>query len=172
MCDKPTMCATVVPGNKTSAVAARMMESIVGSCFEACRSGRRQLDNFPDIKPLLNELQALAEQQAQEKGAEDFKVTAVMPGGALCIRQQFFEQFGEIDEFNALVSSHNERYNPEGLSLQVPVAPQPESTSSLTLAETVQTEGPIKADKITSLSDPPGPQTSSCFQGLIMECID
>ena len=162
MCDKPTMCATIVPGNKTGPVAARMMESIVGSRYEACRSGRRQLEGFPDVRPLLNELQGLSDgRQAQEKGAEDFKVTAVMPGGALVIRNQFFEQFADIDEFNALVTDHNSRYNAENLTLQVPTAPQPESAPAFTHAETVQTDAPIKADVITSLADPSAAQILS-----------
>ena len=161
MCDKPTMCATIVPGNKTGPVAARMMESIVGSCYEACRSGRKQLEGFPDVRPLLNELQSLSEGHRAEKGAEDFKVTAVMPGGALVIRNQFFEQFAEVDGFNAVVADHNSRYNTENLTLQVPTAPQPESAPSLTHAETVSTDGPIKADVITSLTDPSAAQTLS-----------
>lgn len=144
------LCAAIVPGHKTGPVAEKMMETITNSCYEACKTGRKILDGFPDVRPMLEELRSLSEGQVANP-TEPFKVTAAFPCGALVIRNQFFEQFSEIPEFQAVVDEHNSKYNPDKLSLQVPVAPQEDVPSGASKVEVLQTDDPIKEETVATI---------------------
>ena len=133
------------------------METITNACYEACKTNRKTLDGWPDARPLLEELRSLTEGQLANP-TEPFKVTAAFPGGALVIRNQFFEQFSEIPEFQSLVDGHNSKYNPEGLSLQIPVAMQEDTPPGASKAEVLLTDEPIKEETVATIPAASPPQ--------------
>lgn len=142
----------------------------MNSCYEACRSKRRELDGFPDFAPLVAELKGLSTGEVPEM-TESFKVTASLPGGALVIRNQFFEQFNEMPEFEDLVQQHNKKFNPDGLTLAESTAPAPHvEERSSSKAPVMEREGPIKAETIASLAHSSDPQILIFFcHGLIAQ---
>ena len=166
--DKPVLCATIVPGHKTGAMAEKMMETITNACYEACKTGRKTLDGFPDVRPLLDELRSLSEGQ-HANPTDGFKVTAAFASGALVIRNQFFEQFDEIPEFQCLVEEHNKKYNPDNLSLHIPTAPQQEEPSGNHKVEVLTPDAPIKEEAVATIPAAPAAQfaTSDLVNPLV-----
>ena len=157
MTDKTTLCATIVPGDADGQRANKIMERVVTSCYEACRSQKRELEGFPDFGPLTAELRNLSSGEGRVDSGETFKVTTCLPGGALVIRPQFFDQFKDVDEFEELVKCHNDRFNKENLTLaDTEQAPPPVEESSKGRTATVQTENPLTMEFVTSLPNPPG----------------
>lgn len=154
-----TLCATIVPGDDGQK-GQKMIERIIGSCYESCRSQRRELEGFPDFRPLLAELKTLGSNSDVADASDTFKVTTCVPSGALVIKNQFFEQFSEIPDFEGLVSDHNSRFNKDNLTLSEPekTASSADDGQKKNKTEVMETDQPIKAETISALTHPPGPK--------------
>lgn len=161
--DKPeTVCATIAVGNaKKEGDGTTLLDRIVNTCYDKCRSNNTIIPTFPDFGPLLSELNINTSSETTDPG---YQVTCLHPTGALIIKESFFEQFGqgesEMKEFDALVADHNSRFNDGGLRLGSEAAattttqdaPRPERVAVLETAE------PLTADSLGKL-DAWQPQT-------------
>ena len=132
------------------------MHRVVTSLFEAARTGRRQLSGFPDIKPILAELQAMSVMGVNVRESEEYTVTVPQPDGVLVIKESFYGMFAEeMPDFWDVVNDFNQKYNPEHRRLNqvqaaVPVAPHIEK------AELVQDDETVTVQSLSSLPDVPG----------------
>lgn len=166
LADKTTLCATIVPGDNDGGKGAKIMERVVSSCYEACRSGRRELESFPDFQPLLSELKGLSEGDGVV--ASEYKVCSCLPCGSLVIRPQFFDQFSEMPEFDDLVKRHNKTFNKDDLVLSAPTQDVPQvEDDKVTKAEIIKTTEAIKAETIASLANSLGTKGESYAHILI-----
>lgn len=155
-----TICATIVHQEGGRDKGAKLMERIETATYEACRDRRLQLETFPDVAPLVAELQKLSGRAGENSppgDANSFKVTAQQPGGALVVKEQFFEQFGDIPEFDEIIQRHNSEYNKDGIRLKEAVAtPQKPETLKAAL---VSPDEPLTAAKLSSLPNAQGPES-------------
>lgn len=160
MTDTTTLCATIVPGDADGQKGNKIMERIVSSCYEACRSQQRDLEGFPDFKPLLAELKSMSATGGGAEACDTFAVTTCVPSGALVIRNQFFEQFKELPEFDSLVEDHNKKFNKDNLTLSDPEVPgsSTDDAKKQRKTEVMATDEPIKPETVSSLANPSGPQ--------------
>ena len=149
----PCFCATVCPSESKS---SKIMHRVVTSLFEAARTGRRQLGGFPDIKPLLAELQMMSSMGVNVKESEEYTVTVPQPDGVLVIKESFFDMFAEeMQDFWDVVNDFNQKYNPEHRRLNqvqaaAPTAPQ------IQKAELVQDDETVTTQSLNSLPDVSG----------------
>ena len=128
-----------------------LMERISTATYDACRSQRLKLEGFPDVQPLLLEMQKTsgAGENSPAIDGSSFKVTVQQPGGALVVKEQFFEQFDEVEEFSAIVEQHNKSYNPDNIRLKesVVTTPKPEILKT----QLVSSDEPLTGASLTSL---------------------
>lgn len=144
-----TICGTVVIQEKGSDRSANLVGRISTATYEACRTGRLQLDSFPDVNPLLQEMQRTSGNQNSPSQSFTYKVTSLQADGSLVVKEQFFEQFGEMPEFDEIIQHHNQTYNTEGLRLKETVVnPQKPTVSK---AVVVATDEPLTTAKMTAL---------------------
>ena len=93
-----TICATMVHQEGRGDKGTALMERISTATYDACRSQRLKLEGFPDVQPLLLEMQKTsgAGENSPAIDGSSFKVTVQQPGGALVVKEQFFEQFDDL----------------------------------------------------------------------------
>lgn len=105
--------ASLVLDRPPSDLALRLSNKI----YEACRTGRLQLNAFPDFQTPINALRA--GHQTQEPTT--FQVCK-QQGQRLVILESFASKFLEADcvkdETVSLIKAHNLRFNPDGDFLQ------------------------------------------------------
>ncbi len=130
--DKPRcVCGTLAVGTaKKEGNGDVLLERIVSTTYGLCRSnpGCGIIPDFPDFAPLLAEMDSTAV-SVEAKASECYQVTALQPDGALVIKEQFFQQFGEgeneIREFHDVVKQHDETFNASGVRLSSETQPAP-----------------------------------------------
>lgn len=140
-----TFCGTVVHGEPGK--GDKLLGRIVSATYEAARNNKRQIDQFPDFNPYLDELQQLSGEGSKDRPPEIYKVCA-QQGEALIVKEAFFKEFSNMSEFEGLIESHNKSYNPENLRLKGP-APSPKKVE--TKAVLVEPAQPLSADTIAAL---------------------
>ena len=156
--DKPeTVCGTVAIGTaKKEGDGTTLLDRIVNSCYEKCRSNNTIIPTFTDFQPLLAEMNQ--NNSSAETADPGYQVTCLHPSGALIIKESFFEQFGkgdsEMKEFDALVADHNSRYNDGGLRLGSDAAASTATIQDAARPERVavlETAEPLTADSLAKL---------------------
>lgn len=158
--DKPEMvCATFAVGSaKKDGDGDLLLERIVTSTYELCRTNPEFIPAFPNFEALLRELNATEEERGNDPG---YQVTALHPSGALAIKESFFEQFAEIREFEEVVAAHNAKYNVDGVKLgaAMPCAqPEPDRPGHVAVVEGGE---PMTVESLMKLDGLPKPQPSA-----------
>lgn len=115
------------------------------------------MSSFPDMAPLVAELQNSRPDGSMQKTT--FNVTSQEPKGGLIIKESFFEQFGEMEEFMELVAAHNAKYNPQGVRLKDTMA-SPRRPEPVEQPKTVviPTDEPLTVEKLVALPNTSWPQ--------------
>ena len=137
------------------------MERIATATYDACRDRRLQLESFPDVTPLVAEMQRLSKHPVGDSprpaDSSTFKVTAQQPGGSLVVKEIFFEQFGDLDEFAAVIEQHNKTYNTDGLRLKE-TAVTPQKKAEIEKTPVLSVDEPLTSAKMSALPNASQPQ--------------
>lgn len=160
-----TICATIVVGSaKKSGDADSLMNRIVTAVYDKCRADPAcgLIPDFPDFAPLLAQM---SETQVGATPNADFQVTVLQHDGALVIKEQFFQQFGEgdseISEFHEIVRKHNEQFNESNLRLSTAAASAPVVERRTETCAVVETSEPLTAEKLANMNlSRPQPKSS------------
>ena len=103
-------CGNVLLGTPPDAIVTRIANEV----YSAARSGKLTITGFPDFSPTIH---ALAANAKAANSRVDYKVT-VNKGGKLMILEAFAAKFVEGEQTKeraeALIESHNQRYNKGG----------------------------------------------------------
>ena len=116
-----------------------------------------QLQGFPDIGPLVTELQTLnATGAACVQESTDYQVSVPQPDGSLIVKEYFFEMFSEsITEFWDIMNSFNKKYNKENRRLLQRNTEPTQESNPHEKADTVPLDESTTAQSINSMPDAP-----------------
>ena len=132
------------------------MERIANHAYEASREQKIQVPNFPDFGPLVAEMKRTSgSTEARMTNDKGLKVTVQEPGGALVVKEPFFEQFGEMDAFQEVIQDHNvgKGFNKENLRMsEAPQRQDQQPQGQANKAAVVETEKPLTAESVATMS--------------------
>ena len=143
--------------------------------YEAARNGELDLDGFPCFDAVVSELKT---QQPDGQEARDescsYKVTAAVDG-ALIIKKAYLGKFQDMPDFDAVVTKHNEAYNPDGKVAEDATSSNQQTspakpTACKTKVVTQQVEGDMTSEKLASLPNTFGPQIVCVVCFLFASC--
>jgi len=107
---KNVYCGNVLLGTPPDAIVTRIANEV----YSAARSGKLTIAGFPDFSPTIT---ALAANARAASSRVDYKVT-LNKGGKLMVLEAFASKFVECEQTKeraeALIASHNARYNKDG----------------------------------------------------------
>ena len=152
----PCYCCTICPSENLS---RRVLHRIVTAVFEGARAGTKQLSGFPNIGPLVAELQSMKDVGLSVADSPDYQVCVPQPDKVLCVKEKFFEMFSEqIPEFWDVLNNFNEQHNPDGRRLVERTATEAVTTPSPSVARAALVPDSMDGKALNSLPDARRPQ--------------
>ena len=129
-----------------------MLDKIVTAVYDSCRSNPScgLIPSFPDFAPILAQMNESSSHTADDSG---YQVTALTPTGLLVVKEQFFQQFENSEEFQQIIGDHNEKFNADGARLTTEVASGPavdgDRVENCVLVEPSE---PLTAEKLATIN--------------------
>ena len=145
------MCLTLVHQESRGDRSGKLAERIATATYDACRSKKVNIDSFPDVSPLVEEMQRLSGNDIAPSSGPTLNVTTQQPGGSLVVKESFFDQFGNMDEFQQVVEEHNKKYNPENVRMRERVATPRAEPSLPKKAVLISSGEPMTVEKLIAL---------------------